>query len=90
MTVEKSQSTFNMNANDVYTVDARTATALSIQCKLHAKPMHEIQSNIASKKMKRSIQNIGLSQMVHNNSLSVAVNKKPNGTIHCQSANSIV
>jgi hypothetical protein len=67
MTVGKVQCSIISDHNAAFIVGAPNAPALFSQCKLHAKPMHEIQANKSTKKIKKSIQNMGLLQDVHHN-----------------------
>jgi hypothetical protein len=64
-------------------VDAPNALALSSQCILRAKPIHEIHANKVAKKIKKSIQNMCLSQDIHHNSHVIIANGNPGKTFHC-------
>ena len=54
------------------------------QCEKRAQPMHEIQANIASKNIQKSLQNIGLLHDVSNNSCSIQVNGNSSRIVHCK------
>jgi len=54
------------------------------QRKKRAQPIHEIQANAASKKIQKSLQNIGLSQDVSNDLCSIQVNGNYNRIVHCK------
>ena len=51
MTVDNNQSETIPNTSNEFTIDVPTAIARSTQRKTRAKPMHEIQANVASKKL---------------------------------------
>ncbi len=53
MTVDNSQCKTVPNEANGITLDDSYATARATQCKNRAKPMHEIQANMASKKLRR-------------------------------------
>ena len=55
MTVEKAQSSIISDQNTGFLVDAPNALALSLQFKLRANPIHEIQANKVAKKINKSI-----------------------------------
>ena len=50
MTVDNSQCKTVPNEANCITLDVPNATACATQCKNRAKPMHDIQANVASKK----------------------------------------
>jgi len=54
------------------------------QHKKRAQPMHEIQANISSQKIQKSLQNIGLMHDVFNNSCAIQVNGNPIRIVHCK------
>ncbi len=64
---------------EVPNVDARIN-----QRKKRAQPIHKIQANVASKKIQKSLQNIGLSQDVSNDSCSIQVNGNYSRIVHCK------
>jgi hypothetical protein len=83
MTVDNNQSETIPNTSNEFTIDVPTAMARSTQRKTRAKPMHEIQANVASKKIRKSIQALGLSQDVSGSSHTVQVNGNSSRNIHC-------
>ena len=87
LTVDKSQSETIPNTINEFSIDVPTIMARSTQCKTRAKPMHEIQANVASKKIRKSIQALGLSQDVSGATHTVQVNGNSSRNIHCSFCN---
>ena len=65
-------------------LEVPNADARMNQRKKRAQPIHEIQANVASKKIQKSLQNIGLSQDVSNDLCSIQVNGNYNRIVHCK------
>ena len=61
--------------------------ARSTQRKTCAKPMHEVQANVASKKIRKSIHALGLAHDVSGASHTVQVNGNSSRNIHCSFCN---
>lgn len=61
--------------------------ARATQCKQRAKPMHEIQADVASKEIKKTIQSLGLSQDVCGYPHTIQVNGNSSRNIHCSFCN---
>ena len=81
----------NKSRNDVVFDDNRgmilevpNSLARMTQRKKRAQPRHEIQANTASKKIQKSLQNIGLLHDVSNDSCSIQVNCKLSRIVHCK------
>ena len=68
-------------------VDSKGTFTMVTQCKSRAKPMHKIQATLASKKIKKSTQILGLSHGLCGESHSVQVNGNLSRNIHCSICN---
>ena len=82
--LDKSRSDVVVHDNKGMFLEVPNADARMNQRKKRAQPIHEIQANGASKKIQKSLQNIGLSQDVSNDLCSIQVNGNYNRIVHCK------
>ena len=82
--LDKSRSDVVVHDDKGMFLEVPNADARMNQCKKRAQPIHEIQANVASKKIQKSLQNIGLSQDVSNDLCSIQVNGNYNQIVHCK------
>ncbi len=82
--LDKSRSDVMIDDEKGMFLEVPTAETRLNQRKKRAQPIHEIKANIASKKIQKSLQNIGLSQDVCNDSCSIQINGNYSRILHCK------
>jgi len=82
--LDKSRSDVIIDDEKGMFLEVPTAETRLNQRKKRAQPIHEIKANIASKKIQKSLQNIGLSQDVCNDSCSIQINGNYSRIVHCK------
>ncbi len=82
--LDKSRSDVVVHDDKGMFLEVPNADARMNQRKKRAQPIHEIQANGASKKIQKSLQNIGLSQDVSNDLCSIQVNGNYSWIVHCK------
>jgi hypothetical protein len=80
--LDKSRSDVVFDDNRELILEVPNSLARMTQLKKRAQLMHEIQANIASKKIQKSLQNIGLLHDVSNDSCSIQVNCNSSWIVH--------